>query len=457
MQSIDEISIHQIQEMLSNKEISVAELVQEYLRRIDLYDQGPNKLNSILEINPDALSIAEKLDAYPSNFTSKLFGLPILLKDNMDTSDRMHTSAGSLALAESFASCDAGIVEVLRQKGGVILGKTNMTEFADHMTKGMKPGYSSRGGMVKSPYNENKNPGGSSTGSAVGVSANLCAVSLGTDTSGSITSPAIKNGIVGFRPSTSVLSQKGIIPISFTLDTAGTLTRTVMDSSILFMELINTLIDMDEANIKGTVIGIDQVTLENLTDEEEKKARTIIRTLEKSGATIKRVKIPKVPKNDLKQIQLYEFKYCLNRYLSERPRGSSIRSLKDIIEFNNLNPSKTLKYGQTLLIEAEKNTKGDLSEPVYKNLIKDREKTKKEVQEKLSEFDICIMFQENLILQYGGFPIITIPHGSYNDDMPYGIYLTALSDITLLKIAHRIEQAIGYRIVPAGTDKNHLH
>ncbi len=449
MQNIEEISIHQIQKMLFNKEITVKELVTEYLRLIALYDQGSGKLNSILEINPDALSIAAELDVHKSEYAGKLYGLPILIKDNIDTADRMHTSAGSLALAKSFASSDAGIVETLREKGAVILGKTNMTEFADHMTKMAKPGYSSRGGIVKSPYNKNNNPGGSSTGSAVAVSANLCAASFGTDTSGSIISPAIKNGIVGYRPSTGLLSQKGIIPVSFTLDTAGPMARSVMDAAILFSELINFNMEIKDSNIKETVIGIDQITLKNLIGEEEKKADTIIKTLEKSGATLKRIEIPKKPKKNLKNIQLYEFKYALNRYLSQLPTTFPIHSLKDIIEFNNLNPEKTLKYGQTILIDAEEKTKGDLSEPDYRILLEDRKKTKNEINQKLKEVDICIMFQENLILQYIGLPIISIPHDTYVDGMPYGVYLTSLNDTALLKNAYKIDQIIGYRVAPA--------
>lgn len=446
---VDEITINQIQEMLNNKEITVKELVLEYLRRISLFDQGTDKLNSILEINPDALTISEELDRNHSKYKSKLFGLPILLKDNIDTADRMHTSAGSLALAESYASYDADIVRTLRQKGAVILGKTNMTEFANHMSKGMKAGYSSRGGDVKSPYNKDKDPSGSSTGSAVAVSANLCAVSLGTDTSGSIVSPSIKNGIVGFRPSKGALSTDGIIPISFTLDTVGPMSRTVMDSAILYSELTNNNIEIDEeVNLQNIIIGLNQSTLENLTIEEEYKSRSIIKTLEKAGATLKIIKIPQVSQNDLKQIQLYEFKYSINKYLSNLPNEFPISSLKDIIAFNNLNPNLTLKYGQSLLIEAEENTSGDLSETNYRKQLHNREETKDKVLQQLKEIDICIMFQNDLILQYVGLPIITIPHGINNDSMPYGIYLTALNDIKLLKLAYKIEQIAGYRVAP---------
>lgn len=448
MQNIRETSILQLQKTFMDKKMSVQELVQEYLRRIELIDKGTGKLNSILEINPDALSIAKNLDNEHFKYSSPLYGVPVLLKDNIDTADRMHTSAGSLALAESIASSDADIVKILRQKGALILGKTNMTEFANHMTKGMIAGYSSRGGIVKCPYNKSKNPSGSSTGSAVATSSNLCMASIGTDTSGSIITPSITNGIVGFRPSMGSLSQKGIIPISFTLDTAGPMTRTIIDSIILYSELSNKQINLDELNIKDIVIGLDESTFDNMADEEVKRATTIIKTLEKTGIMFKRVKIPQIPTKYLKEIQLHEFKYSINRYLSNLPSNFKIHSLKDIIEFNNLNPTTSLKYGQTLLLKAEYETRGDLSEIKYVKLLAERDKTKNEVTKILDNLDICLFFKNNLLFQYTGLPVITIPHGLYNNGMPYGVYLSARNDTILLKNAYLIDKIIGYRVAP---------
>lgn len=448
MKSIIEISIMEIQEMFNRKQISVKELVKEYLRRIDENDKVGDKLNSILEINPDVLDIAEELDKNHGNYNSKLYGIPILLKDNIDTADGLHTSAGSLALSTSFASNDAEIVKTLRSKGVVILGKTNMTEFANHMTKGMKAGYSSRGGLVRSPYCKDKNPSGSSTGSAVAVSANFCAASFGTDTSGSIITPAIKNGIVGFRPSTGSLSQKGVIPISFTLDTLGPMTRTVMDSITIFSELTNTIIETDKIKMNGTRIGIDQSAYKNMTNEEEKMASAILNTLNQSGALLEEIKLPQVPNDNLKKIQLYEFKYSLNHYLSNQPADSSIRSLKDIIKYNNVYPEETLRYGQTLLLEAQEKTRGNLSEIHYKKILKHREKNIKTMNQLLSQFDLCIMFKSDLIFQYVGLPIITIPCGLYHDGMPFGICVTSVDNSKLLQFAHRMEQIVGYRVTP---------
>lgn len=448
MKNIDEISITQIQEMYEKKEISIRELVEEYLKRIALYDQGGNQLNSILELNPDVIEIAKNLENNKNDYSNPLYGVPILIKDNINTADKMHTSSGSLALAGLYPPSDAKIIKRLREKGAIILGKTNMTEFANYMTKGMKASYSSRGGEVISPYNKEESPSGSSTGSAVAVTANLCAASIGTDTSGSIISPALANGIIGFRPSAGNLSKEGVFPISFTLDEVGPMTRSVKDSVILFSELTNIRIDLDEVNLMGSKIGIDENTFCNLTKEEEKKASKLIKLLEEKGANIEEIKIPTVSKDKLKDIGKYELKYSINKYFENIPKDFPVRSLKDIIDFNNKHKEKTLKYGQTIFLDVEENTRGDLKEFEYRKLLQDKEETKKSVIKILRGQDICILFQQNLILQYIGIPIITIPHGLYNNGMPYGVILTALNDSNLLKYANKIEQVIGRRVPP---------
>lgn len=447
MNEIDEITILQLQEMYRIKEISVKETVEEYLKRITIYDQGEGKLNSILEINPDALTIAEELDEHRKEYSGRLYGVPILLKDNIDTGDRMHTSAGSIAFQNSFAGQDANIVRTMREKGAVILGKTNMTEFANYMTKGMKTGYSSRGGEVKSPYKKNHDPSGSSTGSAVAVSSNLCTAAMGTDTAGSILSPSNNNGIVGLRPSIGKLSMQGIIPISQTLDTVGPMTRTVMDTAIIFSELMDSPMILNEWNMNKTIIGIDYDSFHDLTAEEEKKAVNMMKKLRKSGAILKDIHVPKIPTENLNVIKRYEFKYCINKYLEYR-KDPAIGSLNDIIEFNEKNPEAALRYGQTYLIDAEKNTKGDLSETVYQRMLKDRENTRKDMIDRLNRVDVCLHFHENLIIQYTGLPSITLPIGLYNNGTPNGIFLTCLEDEKLLRHALAIEKVIGNRQAP---------
>jgi len=444
----DELTILQIQDMYQKKKISIRELVAAYLDRISLYDQGSGKLNSILEVNPDALEVAASLERDKSNFNSRLYGIPVLLKDNYDTADRMHTSAGSLALADSYAAQDADIVKILRQKGAVIIGKTNMTEFSNSMSNGMKAGYSSRGGQVKSPYHINADPSGSSTGSAVAVSANFCAASFGTDTSGSIISPAIKNGIVGFCPSNGTLSTKGIIPVSFTLDTAGPMTRTVMDAVIIYSELNGAYISEDDLNIADLTIGVNQTNIIHLSAEEHGMLTSILKELEQSGMELTSLYLPDIPKDHLVKIQRYEFKYSINKYLSNLPVKYPIHSLQDLIEFNNSNSNQTLKYGQSIFLEVEENTKGDLSELVYKQLLRDREKVKNDVLETINNYDACIMSQNDYVMQYIGLPMITLPCGSDKDGMPYGLCLCSDQNDKLLKIAHQLECLVGHRVTP---------
>ena len=238
MFKLEEATITSIQTAIAVGEISYRELVLQYLERIAAVDSCKGGLNSVLEINPDALELARLADddrakGMPSGPKGPLYGIPIMLKDNICTSDRMHTSAGSLALADNYPMMDAEIARGLRESGAIILGKVNMTEFANWMTKDMPNGYSSRGGRVKNPYNAEADPYGSSTGSAVAVSANLCVASVGTETHGSIISPSFSNGIVGIKPTAGLLSGFGIVPISSTLETPGPMARTVYDAAVM--------------------------------------------------------------------------------------------------------------------------------------------------------------------------------------------------------------------------------
>jgi len=449
VESISEITITKLQSLLMNKKISVKEVVQEYLERINQTDKGENGLNSVLEINPDALRIAEELDKKGNVGNHLLFGVPILLKDNIATADQMHTSAGSLALADSFAMVDADIVKTLRSKNAVILGKTNMTEFANYSTENMPNGYSSKGGKVISPYNKEKDPSGSSTGSAVAVAANLCTTSIGTDTCNSIVGPGLTHGIVGFRPSTGTLSQNGIIPISFTLDTAGPFTRTVADAAIMFSQMTNTCrIQADSTSLKGKIIGYNEWTSkeEETPKETIRKTQEVIKELEAAGAIIKRINIPET--KNVMDLMKYEFKYAMNKYLNTLPDSFPIRSLEGIIKFNNEHPEKALKYGQTYLIDAENNTTGNLDEKIYKEILIDRAESKLQIREQLQGMDLCIMLSYNNILQYTELPVITIPSGLQEDGMPFGIFMTALSNSEIIKNAYLIEKAIGQRVEP---------
>lgn len=228
--------IDQLQEAFKAGKLTVKELVLLYLNRIAKFDCGDNGLKAVLEINPDALFLAEALDRKLARGeqTGALFGIPVLIKDNINTSDRMHTRAGSFALKDNYAPADAAIVKKLREADAVLLGKANMTEFANFMTDGEMPdGYSACGGQVINPYVREKTPGGSSSGSAVAVAAGFCTAAIGTETCGSIVSPSGQNGIVGIKPTLGLVGRSGIIPISSTLDTAGPMARTVRDAAIV--------------------------------------------------------------------------------------------------------------------------------------------------------------------------------------------------------------------------------
>lgn len=446
MSNLKEITISDLQKKYRNKELSVKEAVEIYIKRIEKYDQGEKGLNSVLEINPDAIKIAEELDEQGQGEDQLLYGVPILLKDNIATADRMHTSAGSLALADSYATEDAEIVKKLRKHGAVILGKANMTEFANYMTKNMPGGYSSRGGRVIHPYNPAKDPAGSSTGSAVAVTANLCTASIGTDTSNSIVAPGLYHGIVGLRPSTGVLSGKGIIPISFTLDTAGPFTRTVADAATMFAGLTDTPVIQADYDLKGKTIAFNEWNIEKVSKDTVARTEEVLRELEKAGASIKRIYIERTP--HILSIMKYEFKYAMNEYLNTLAQDYPIRSLEDIIAFNNQNKEKTLKYGQTHLVDSQRNTSGKMNETLYQVVLKDREERKRKIREKLQDVDFCIMLSYSNILMYTGMPVITIPCGLGNDNMPFGIQMTALTDESLIRNAFAVEKIVGQRVEP---------
>ncbi len=447
--NLEEVTITELSKIIKNKTFSIKEIVSQYLEQIDSLDKGFHGLNSICEINSDVITIAEELDERNKGDSGLLYGVPILLKDNINTADRLHTSAGSLALADSIAETDAEIVNILRKKGAIILGKTNMTEFANYMTKGMPNGYSSKGGIVKSPYVLSESPAGSSTGSGVAVAVNLCTAAFGTDTSGSIISPGLKNGIVGYRPGKGTLSIKGIIPISFTLDMVGPMTRTVKDAIIIFNEISADKIHFTEkTSLKGIVIGIDQSSIDNMSQEDEKKANGVLDKLKKAGAILKQLHLKTISNKKIDDIKKYEFKYVMNQYLAELPQDYKIKSLKEIIEFNNNHKEDALRYGQILLEDAQNNTSGDMTESIYLDTLKDMESTKRYMSDQLKDVNVCIVFKDHPIVQYTGLPAITVPCGLYNNGMPYGINIIAQTDEELLNTAYAIEQIAGRRVKP---------
>lgn len=473
-----EATIDDIQQKFSEGELTSKELVLLYLQRIGQVDQGEKGINSIIEVNPDALQIAEALDVKRSATGPRgpLHGIPVLIKDNIATKDKMHTSAGSLALKDSYAVKDAFLVDKLREAGAVILGKTNMTEWANFMTQGMPSGYSSRGGQVKNPYGEAFDCGGSSSGSGSAIAANLAVVAVGTETSGSILSPASQNSLVGVKPTVGLISRSGIIPISHTQDTAGPMTRTVKDAALLlnvltgadaqdpitktnsdYVDGFDFTSGMDENGLKGAKIGIARDTyFEYIKGDKLTLLNNAVDKLVELGAEVVDVVIPSTEEKWTYDVLVHEFKVGLNNYLYEYTdvRGE-IQSLADVIAFNYRQPKAMLKYGQTLLIEAE-NTSGTLTEPKYLESLEADQYLSKAggIDAALSQYGVdAMVFPNNIgagIPAKAGYPSVTVPAGYTGEGEPVGITFTgtAYSEAELLKFAYAFEQGTKHRKAP---------
>jgi amidase len=471
MFDIEYASIHEIHKAFKDKQMTVRNLVLAYLSRIARIDKCIGGLNSVLEINPDALFIADALDEKLRNGEeiTPLFGIPILLIDNINTIDRLHTSAGSVALANSYAPYDAHIVKCLRNAGAIILGKANMTEFANYMSRdGMPSGYSSRGGQVLNPYNRSKTPSGSSSGSAVAVAAGLCTVSIGTETAGSIISPAGQNGIVGIKPTLGLVGRSGIIPISSTHDTAGPMARTVRDAAVLLSVISGT--DPDDVathshkpavtvdytkylcteGLNGVRIGINRSQkLDNFILSEEGKAAfdNLCKVVSDAGAIL--VDNINIDSNfSIGKIMRNEFKACINYYLSTLHGSTAMKTLKDIIDFNQRNSAIALKYGQSILIDADNNTSCTMTEPEYIQALEEREKVIAELDKLFDDNGIDIMLCETFtnIAPFTGFPCMTIPTGQRQDKMPLDSYWIArrFDEATLFRVHMQSSSVWGY-------------
>ncbi len=472
-----EATITEIQEKITAQELTSEELVLMYLARIAEFDQAGSKINSIIEVNPEALHIAKALDFERETKGSRgpLHGIPVIIKDNIDTADKMHTSAGSLALAESYAKKDAFLVKKLREAGAIIIAKANLTEWANFMAENMPTGYSSRGGQVMNPYGPGKFiVGGSSSGSAAAIASNFATVSVGTETSGSILSPASQNSLVGIKPTVGLISRSGIIPISHTQDTAGPMARTVQDAAILLNALqgvdkedtvtaSNNLVDIDfteflnNDGLKGKRIGIArEVYFDYLQEEQKPVMEAAIEKLKELGAeVVDSVVIPSTKEEWDINVLLYEFKTDLNAYLKTVDASIGIRTLEDVIDFNTRTGEKALKFEQKILLDSQETT-GNLTEPEYLNsLLKDQYLSKENgIDAVLQEHDLdAVVFPNNfgaMIPAKAGYPSITVPAGYTTEGEPVGITFTsdAYSEPSLLEISYAFEQATKHRKPP---------
>jgi amidase len=390
---LDELTIDEAQKAFQSGEYSSRSLTEKYLRRIAEIDQAGPKVNAVIELNPEALQIADALDRERKLTGSRgpLHGIPILIKDNIDTGDRMHTTAGSLALLESASGSGAGsqpakdafVAAQLRKAGAVILGKTNLSEWANIRSSHSTSGWSGRGGLTRNAYALDRNPCGSSSGTGAGVSANLCVAGVGTETDGSVVCPASSNGLAGLKPTVGLVSRRGIIPISHSQDTAGPMARTVRDVAILLGAMAGADADdsatagsqgklfidytkfLDPAGMKGARLGVVRKYF-GFNDAVDRLMETLLGEMKHAGAEIvDPADIPTIGKFDESELTvfMYELKADLASYLARRP-GAAVKSLKDVIAFNDRNRDREMPYfGQDLFIKSEE--KGPLTSKEY--------------------------------------------------------------------------------------------
>jgi amidase len=489
---LDEATIAQLQEGMKNGKLTARSIAEKYLRRIKEVDKQGPAINSIIELNPDALRIADALDRERKTKGARgpLHGIPVLLKDNIDTADRMLTTAGSLALVNSTPSRDAFIAERLRAAGAVILGKTNLSEWANFRSTRSSSGWSGRGGQTRNPYAIDRNPCGSSSGSAAAVAANLAAVAVGTETDGSIVCPSSANSIVGIKPTLGLVSRSGIIPIAHSQDTAGPMARNLTDAVILLNALAGidprddataasrgkASIDytqfLDSNGMKNARIGVARKFF-GFNEKVDRLMEAAIDAMKRLGAIIvDPADIPTTGKFDETELEvlLYEFKADLNKYLAERGTKAPARSLKEIIEFNEQNREREMPYfGQELFIRAE--AKGPLTSKDYREALQKNHRLSRAegIDAVMSEHRLDALvgptggppWTTDLIngdhfsgasstpAAVAGYPNINIPAG-FIHGLPVGIsfFGRAYSEPTLIKLAYAFEQATKFRRPP---------
>jgi amidase len=467
-------------------------ITEQFLARIDDVDRRGPAINSVIEVNPDALAIADARDRERRDGGTRgpLHGIPILLKDNVDTADRMHTSAGSLALARSTPARDAFLVQRLRDAGVVILGKTNLSEWANFRSTRSSSGWSGRGGQTRNPYALDRNPCGSSSGSAAAVSANLAACAIGTETDGSIVCPASACGIVGIKPTLGLVSRSGVIPIAHSQDTAGPMARTVADAAALLGVL--TGVDprdratvastgrshtdytgfLDPGGLRGARIGVARNYF-GFSDAVDHAMNDAIAAMKSAGATIvDPANIATKGRFDDSEFEvlLYEFKADLNAYLAGLGPQAPARSLADLIAFNERNREREMPFfGQEIFVMAQK--KGPLTTRAYRQaLAKNHRLSRAEgIDAVIARHRLDAIVAptggpawptdllngdhftggSSTMAAVAGYPSITIPAGSVFG-LPVGIsfFASAYTEPKLIRLAYALEQTLKARTAP---------
>jgi amidase len=489
---VEEASIADLTASLRASRATAVSLTQTYLDRIARIDKSGPALTAIIELNPDALSIAQALDdeRRTKGERGPLHGVPVLVKDNLDSLDRMTTTAGSLALKGSIPLQDSFVVQRLREAGAVLLGKTNLSEWANFRGSRSTSGWSGRGGLTKNPYVLDRNPSGSSSGSAVAVSASLCAVAVGTETDGSIVSPSSVCGVVGIKPTVGLVSRAGIIPISKSQDTAGPIARTVADAAALLGAMagadprdpateaasekahVDYTKFLDAKGLRGARIGVPRRFF-RLGGKADAVIDAALETLRAQGAElVDPVDIPSLAKiGDAEyQVMLYEFKAGVNDYLASLGPGAPVKTLAEVIEFNRRNAAKELAYfGQETLIAAE--AKGPLTDKPYLDALEKCRRLSRDegIDAVMTEHKLDALIAPTTgpagktDLLYGdrgiggssspaavsGYPSITVPAGNVLG-LPMGLsfFGRAFSEPVLLRLAYAFERATAARRAP---------
>ena len=490
---LEEATLADLQAGMSSGRMTARSITEQYIARIEEIDRKGPTLRHVLEVNPDALLIADSLDRERKSgrMRGPLHGIPILLKDNVDTADRMTTTAGSLALEGSIPLQDAFIAAKLRAAGAVLLGKTNLSEWANFRSTHSSSGWSGRGGQAKNPYILDRNPCGSSSGSGGAVSANLCAAAIGTETDGSIVCPSSANGVVGIKPTLGLVSRAGIIPIAHSQDTAGPMTRTVRDAAIVLNALAG--IDprdpatrgsqtrgqmdytrfLDANGLRGARIGVAREKFFGYSDVTDKLVNDAIEAMKAQGAVIvDPADIETAGKFDDTEfdVLLYEFKADLNAYLAGLGPKAPVRTLQDIIDFNERNKEKEMQwFGQEIFVMAQK--KGPLTEKKYRDALARnlRMSRTQGIDATMTKYKLDAIvaptgsppWVTDLVngdhfsgasstpAAVAGYPNINVPAG-FSHNLPVGISLfgRAYSEPTLIKLAYAYEQATKHRRAP---------
>ena len=493
--TLNEITIAEIHNGYNDGIYTVKEIVSQYIDRIKQIDQSGPEINSIIIINPDALSIADSLDQIQKQEKKKgpLFGIPVLLKDNIDTHDKMPTTAGSRVLKNSFPLKDSWVAKKLRESGAVILGKTNLSEWANYRASYSSSGWSGVGGQTKNPYVLDRNPCGSSSGSAVAVSANLCVIAIGTETWGSIMCPSNANGIVGIKPTVGLWSRSGIIPISYTQDTAGPMSRTVIDAATLLGAITGVDLNddktkesknryhndytkfLDKNGLSGKRIGYIK-TMEGKNHRVDEMMHLAIEDLEKYGAEI--IELNKIvesspggfgaEQNSL-EVMAHEFKDGLKKYFDSLGKNAPVANLEEAIEATLADSIEMLYFNLDRMNNAQ--SKESLDSKIYKKSLQNMLEAFREngVDRVMDEHNLDAIvsptgspaWKTDLIngdkyyisttvyAALSGYPNINVPMG-FIGNVPIGIsfYGRAWSEPLLLEIAYSYEQNTNHRRPP---------